>query len=202
MARPGHSPLVHIDSNPASSLYERLLGSAWLELANCIQRLHATLSPTQIHGQFSVAHGQNLVSRTLARVLRLPPESASTNILLTVDRKGDAEIWTRRFGQSVVVTRQSAEADDVLCERFGLMDFRFKLNVEKGHLVYRQTAASLRVGPCSFGLPRWLSPVIRAVEKPCNNPDSVEVSVEVTLPLSGLLLAYHGIMDRGRSASE
>jgi hypothetical protein len=202
MPRPSHSSDAALDLKGATTLYQRLLGSAWLKLPNCIQRLHATLAPIQMQGNFSVSHGQHLVSRILARVLRLPPESAATHILLTVARKGDAEIWTRRFGECVIVTRQSAEGDDVLCERFGLLDFRFKLYVENGQLVYRQTAASLRVGPCSFRLPRSLSPVISAVEKPCSTPDSVEVSVEVRLPWSGLLLAYHGIMDCGRSASE
>ena len=202
MVRSSHTQTVHPESEGASTLYRRLLGPDWADVPGCIQRLHATFAPDEIQGNFSVRHGQHLASRTLARILRLPPESVCIDITLHVDTKQDAEIWTRHFGECLVVTRQSSEPDDLLCERFGLMDFRFELYVENGHLVYRQVAVSLRVGPCSFRLPRWLSPVIRAVEKPCSNSDSVEVSVEVTLPWSGLLLAYHGIMDCGRSPSE
>ena len=74
------------------------------------------------------------------------------------------------------------------------MEFRFNLEVVDGQLRYHQREAALRLGGFGIRLPRWVAPTIQASEKAAAEPDGVEVSVQVQLPLLGLLLAYRGVV--------
>lgn len=80
-----------------------------------------------------------------------------------------------------------------MAERFGALEFRFRLQVVDGGIVYQQVAATLVLGPWPVRLPRWMAPRIVATEMP--SPDhgpGANVRVHVSAPLAGDLLSYTG----------
>ncbi len=92
------------------------------------------------------------------------------------------------------MTFQSARADGLLVERFGMFELRFRLTVVDGALSYQTTRAAFRLGSLSIPVPSWLGPRITAWERPVNNSDQIAVSVEVHLPFIGRLIAYDGLL--------
>jgi len=173
-------------------LYAQVLGSSWLDLAPCIQRLHATFSPNALRGRFEVRRGKRGAARACAKWLHLPAEAASADVHLVVEQRREGEMWVRQFGQVRIITTQWQSEDGLLWERFGRIELGFRLDVENGQLVYRQQKAALHAGCCSVRVPRWFAPRVSATEKACGS--DVEVSVEVRLPWLGLLLAYNGLV--------
>ncbi len=157
----------------------------------CVRRLHTTFNTKTIHGRFEVRHGRRRAAKQLARLLRLPAEAGSVDITLTVEQREQGETWTRRFGEAKIVTTQWGDEDRLLHERVGMIELRFKLELEEGCLIYRQRNAAVRIGGWSLDLPRWLAPQVFAIERP-SDAEVVSISVEVTLPCVGLLLAYRG----------
>ena len=81
-------------------------------------------------------------------------------------------------------------------ERSGLVELRFRLEVDKSALIYQTQSAGLCFGSLRFSLPGWLSPIVRASEKSLGDKQSIAVSVEIELPLAGTLIAYCGKLTR------
>lgn len=80
-----------------------------------------------------------------------------------------------------------------MIERVGPVEMQFELRVVSGVLVYRELGTVLRLGPARLRLPRRWPIRVAASETPAG-PDRIHVSVEVTVPILGLLLAYDGTM--------
>ena len=81
-------------------------------------------------------------------------------------------------------------------ERFGAWELFFELQVQDAALCYVQRAARLRIGPLGIFVPLAIAPHVTA-RVACNHPARVDVSVAVTLPCIGLLVAYEGHIDSG-----
>ena len=176
----------------SSVLYARILGSSWLDLAPCIQRLHTTFSPNALRGRFEIRRGKRWAPRACAEWLRLPGEASSVDVQLVVEQRRRDEMWVRQFGKVRIITTQWRSEEGLLWERFGKIELGFRLGLDDGQLVYRQQKARLHMGCCSLPLPRWFAPRVSATEKTCGN--DVKVSVEVRLPWLGLLVAYDGLV--------
>src|SRR5437867_9899788 len=96
--------------------YARLLGASWLQLAEPVRSVHATPPTMHARGRLRIEHGRSHLARFLARLLRLPRASEA------------AETPTRQY--------QAAAGE--LAERFGVLEFRFRLEVSEGSLLFRQ----------------------------------------------------------------
>ena len=182
---------IHAKSN-CSSAFEIALGSAWFDLPPSIQCLHKTFAPKQIQGQFKVSHGQNWVSKWIARLLRLPKPSSAVDVTLVIERQDFKEIWTRRFGNAVLKTTLWCNRG-YLIERFGCMEFCFQAENSAQTVIYKQSHCALSIGCCSLKLPKWIAPVVCGTE--CASPvaNCVEVMTSISLPAAGLLLSYRGL---------
>ena len=75
-----------------------------------------------------------------------------------------------------------------------MLELRFHLDPSDGSLVYRQCDAALVAGPIRVRLPERLAPQIVAREDP-SDVHRTRISVRVTLPAVGLLIAYDGTVD-------
>lgn len=113
------------------------------------------------------------MTRTLARLLRLPSAGYGQVVHLEVTADGDELRWTRRVGAVVLRTRQSA-SHRFIVERYGLGTIVFELALEGSALVYRQ--ASFRIA--GIPVPRFLAPHVAARVSPANGGWRVEVLVE------------------------
>jgi hypothetical protein len=183
-----------IDLDIPSALYPTLLGSSWLEVAEPVRRAHASESPVRARGRLRIAYGPGQTARALAWILRLPRASEAAETQLVVTPCEDGERWLRTFGDRRLDTRQYHVGDSVLAERIGILEFRFRLEVCGGDLLYRQTEAAVLYGPVRLRLPHACAPRIEARETPAGARD-VRVHVGVALPALGSLLTYDGIMN-------
>jgi uncharacterized protein DUF4166 len=176
-----------------SPLYSRVLGPSWTSIAPPVQCAHNTESVVHAHGLLRVEYGQSAVARLLARVLRLPRPSAAADTRLVVTARAGGEEWERTFDGLRFVTRQDNADDFELAERFGVLEFRFRLDVTDGSLVYVQRRVSLRCGRFRLRIPAAWAPRVEAREDPAG-PARVNIHVRVVLPGVGLLMTYGGVV--------
>lgn len=175
-------------------LYARIMGSSWLQLAESVRFAHATESTICARGRLRIARGRGHVARLLASLLRLPRASDAADTRLVVTSRGDVQHWHRTFDDRCLDTRQYSIGDHELGERFGVIEFRFCLEVSEGSLVYRQVEAAVVFGSIRVRVPAAWAPRVEAREDPAG-ARQIGVHVRVALPALGPLLAYDGIMD-------
>jgi len=175
-------------------LYERVAGNSWARLADPIRCLHATTSVSRAHGHLRVEHGQHPIARFLARALRLPPRNIAADTRLTISARADCEHWERAFDDACVQTvlRQSATGE--LAERFGVVEFRFRLAVSDGSLLYVQRQAAFVCGRVRLAIPSSCAPRVEAREDPAGGT-RIQIEVRVMLPVIGSLISYAGVID-------
>lgn len=175
-------------------LYPALLGRRWEDLSASVAALHSRGVTFSGSGTFRVEHGHRAVVSWLVRRLNLPAASSASPVRLRIDRGDTCEAWQRTIGGRQLATLQSASPSGLLEERFGPMELRFRLDVDRGGLVFVQTAWALRAAGLRLPVPRWLSPRVSAREEAGARPGEIGVSVTLTVPWLGCLLAYSGVL--------
>lgn len=175
-------------------LYARLLGSSWLQLAEPVRLAHGVATTIRGHGRLRIARGGNRAARFLAALLRLPRASEAARTRVVVTSRGDAQLWDRIVDDRCLATRQYAVGDGTLGERIGVLEFRFRLEVTEGSLVFRQVGTALVWGPVRVRVPATWAPRIEAREDPAG-AHQTGIYVHVVLPAVGPLLTYRGIID-------
>ncbi len=183
----------------SSGLYPRLLGDAWNELAAPVQRLHSAQDSLARVGLFRVRRGERRLARFLAWLGKVPAAGDAVPTRLVITPNSDGQIWQRSFAGTPLVTFQRESPAGVLAERFGFLEFRFKLCVSEHTLCFQQVGASLCLGRLAVPLPRWLAPQVAARTWAEANSAAVQVAVRISLPLAGLLVAYEGSMESEES---
>jgi hypothetical protein len=172
----------------------RVLGDSWNRLAEPVRCVHDTHPIVRAHGRLRIQHGRHSFARFLARLLRLPPPGTSVPTQLIVTARADGERWHRTFNGRRLDTRQCESSGTGLVERFGVLEFRFRLDASDGSLVYVQREAALRAGPLRLLIPTSWAPRIEAREDPAG-PNRVKVDVRIDLPRLGPLITYDGVID-------
>lgn len=187
-------PLMDAVVDASAGLYRRVLGAAWDELHPSVRRFHADGQPVQATGVFQIRHGKNRVARWATWIGGLPAEGEAVAVTLTVMTSPEGETWSRRFANRPMRSVQSRRSNGLLAEGMGPLEIRFRLEVIEGSLIYHPAGAALRLGPLRIPLPRWLAPSVSAWEKPLDDPRCIQVLIEVTSPLLGLLVSYGGVV--------
>lgn len=178
------------------SLYARILGSAWRGLD---ARLQGLLGARAASGAFLVRRGQGVIARILGWMLGLPRAGAGIPVRLVVESAVSGETWRREIGATAFVTEQIAISEGLLAERFGLLEFRLRVEADATTVRFRQIGAALVLGKLRLPLPRWLSPCVEALMHVEASDASPRVSVVLLAPALGLLLAYEGQIVAGKS---
>ena len=99
------------------------------------------------------------------------------------------------FGKDLRTVQYQCRAD-LLAERFGCLEFWFRLRVNEHRLDFWPAGSAGVLGPMRVPLPQWLSPRITAREWAGLEESSLQVAVRVSLPCIGLLMAYEGYLQR------
>ena len=189
------SPTAVLDPGARRApLYVRVMGDSWAQIAEPVRCMHATHSIMRAHGHLRVEHGRRQLARFLARMLRLPRPSAAAETWLVVTARADADHWQRTFSGRRLETRQYESNQSELAERFGVLEFRFRLDASGGSLLYVQREAAFVFGSIRLRIPASWAPRVEAREDPAG-PTRVRVHVRVALPGVGPLIAYDGIID-------
>ena len=184
------------EHHAATALYPRLIGKAWAELDASVQHWHDAAHQVQGTGLFTVRHGQRGMARFLVWLLRLPTSGEALATRLVILRHAWGETWSRTLAGRALMTIQYQRGTDLLAERFGYLEFWFRLRVIEHALDFWHTGTACVLGPMRVPLPRWLSPRIAAREWAGLEEGSLQVAVYVSLPCIGLLLAYEGCLKR------
>ncbi|MDU8945098.1 DUF4166 domain-containing protein [Ovoidimarina sediminis] len=100
-------------------LIEAALAEDWAALPPEIRRIHDIWDRERFEGRATVTRGTSFPARLLARLMGFPPALNDTPVSVTMERKGAAEIWTRRFGCHSFQSTLSPETPGVIRERFG-----------------------------------------------------------------------------------
>jgi hypothetical protein len=163
-------------------------------LADPVRCLHATHTIVRAHGHLRIGPGRHCLARFLGWMLRLPRPSPAAETRLIVTARADGERWRRTFNGRRLETRQYESSESELGERFGVLEFRFRLDVCDGSLLYVQREAALVFGPVRVRIPASWAPRVEAREDPAG-PNRVKVDVRVAIPGVGTLITYDGIID-------
>ncbi len=172
-------------------LYARVMGEAWAGVAEALRGAHQPDPIVRAHGCFRVRRGRSPIALLVAWLLRLPRTGAAADVRLTVIARGDEEVWERTFDGRQFVTRQYQSSEYGLAERFGLLEFRYRLDRSAGGLLYLQDRTAVVLRSMRLALPARLAPRVEAREYAAGT-NQVNVSVRITLPGAGLLIAYDG----------
>lgn len=164
-------------------LYERILGDRFTQLDPVLQDFHRL--GTAGSGQARVLRPQGSFRNLVARLMGLPPASAGAPLTLKVERVGNGEKWTRRFGTHELVTVQH-EQRGMLIERAGMVRLAFEVKARPGIMSFR----SRRGWFAGLPIPQLISPSATADVLPATG--GWQVRVEVRLPLLGELVRYEG----------
>jgi Domain of unknown function (DUF4166) len=177
-----------------SRLYQKLLGASWSDLDVVLRRLHDSGETVRAVGVFRVRLGNNRLARTAARLARLPAAGEAVDVRLQVTAQEEGEEWRRTFAGRPLVSMQYDRGAGLLMERLGTVEMLLRLEVGGGALSYQTLSAALRLGFLRVTLPYRLSPYVTAWEKAVGDTNQIHVSVDVTMPLLGRLIAYEGIL--------
>jgi hypothetical protein len=177
-----------------SRLYPKLLGASWPDLDVEVRRLHSSGETVGAVGVFRVCNGSNGLARTLARLARMPAAGEAVEVRLQVTAREEGEEWRRTFAGNPLVSAQSDRIDGLLAERMGILEMHFRLEVVSGALSYQTVSVALRFGTLRVPIPYWLSPRVTARERAVGDMNQIHVSVDVTFPLIGRLIAYEGML--------
>jgi len=90
-------------------------------------------------------------------------------------------------------TLQSESDERELVERFGPLEFRFRLEASDGALVYLQRQAAIVCWGLRVRLPAACAPRVEAREDAVG-PESIQIAVRIVFPGVGLLISYAGVI--------
>jgi hypothetical protein len=175
----------------ARPLYQRILGESWPLLAPEIRELHAVTATSLFTGRCSVHRGQNLFARLLARVIGFPRAGADQPISVTLSVEKDGERWVRCTGDRSFCSVQYSgrgRSEGLVRERFGPVAVDMSLVVNGATLHYFIRRWSF----CGIPLPLYFGPRTIAVE--CVTDGRFSFDVEISHPLTGLIVRYRGTL--------
>lgn len=171
------------------SLYQAILGNAWMQLPEQIRAIHGWTDGLQVTGRAEVERGGHWLARCLTMLFGFPKAGKDVPVQVWFTGTADGEIWRRSFAGKTFCSHQSQGRrgwQGLLCERFG--PFAVALA-----LVVRDARLYLVVRHWSFlGVP------LPAVFAPGGtNYEYVEdgrfhFHVEIRQPWIGLLVSYRG----------
>lgn len=175
-------------ARPSRLIFPTLLGDAFARLPWTVQALHRARGLRRYHGRVTIRRGGNALARLCTLATGMPPAMTDAPLAVDIVATASGEQWTRHFdGHSM--RSQLWRRDGRLCERLGLVTFRFALSVERDAIHWR--VESVR----ALGLPlpvRWFRGV-QAREWEADGRYRFEVAA--ALPLAGELVHYAGWLE-------
>jgi saccharopine dehydrogenase-like NADP-dependent oxidoreductase len=177
---------------PQGSIFDGALSAAdFAKLPKVIAAFHSSAAYPIWRGEARIVRSRNVISRCVGALIGLPPASLNADVMVTVERNADGkERWTRRFNGKDFHSTMNSGPDNSFWERFGWLNFKLKLRVEDGKLIYPIAKARC----CGIPMPRFLLPKTQAFET-VDEQGRFVFDVLITLPFVGLLVHYRGWLE-------
>lgn len=179
---------------PGASLYQRVLGSAYAQLPDSVQLLHAPGAPRRWRGTARVERGRGLLSRLLGTVFGFPAAGEGVPVSVEFAPEAWGERWTRTFAGrrfSSLQTQGSGRNEALLVERFGRVSVALALLVENGRL----QLVPRRWSVLGLPLPHSLLPGDKSFEYEVDG--RFVFDVEIGAPVVGRIVHYRGVLEPG-----
>ncbi|HLG47506.1 MAG TPA: DUF4166 domain-containing protein [Reyranella sp.] len=170
------------------SLYRRVLGGAYEEMASPWRALHDG-GASVWSGQCICDPAETWIGRVISHLFQLPAAQSESPISVEFTMSGAGEIWTRRIGRRVMRSRQYIGVRSkrgAVVEQFGPLAFVLDLPVENGRMDLVMIGARF----LGIRLPRWCWPHVKAFETAAEG--RFRFDVEIGLPAIGRLVRYRG----------
>ncbi len=167
------------------NVLKRHLGEQFSALSPLIQQAH--IGKIRLEGKVYVRQG-NTIARMLCRMLNMPDEGESVNLIVDGYHQQHSMRWNRCFDGQLMKSNFQ-EQGPFLIEYLGPLKLWLKLKVDdKGTLNYRLKQVSL----CRVPIPAWLAPGLVAFES--DQSGGYDFYVRISLPLVGKLIEYGGLI--------
>lgn len=171
----------------ADSLFETTLGPDIAGLPPLVRHVHAG-QPLRLRGRAAIEGAPHPADRIIARLFGFPGTTPDAEAEITLDRRGDREIWTRRFGgKAFRSTLRAASSPRRVFERFG--PFRFELELTPYRGGFELNIVGWGLG--SLRLPGALAPKAPA-RAFMDDRGRYRFDVAISLPLVGRIVRYRG----------
>lgn len=174
-------------------LYERILGSAFLDLPEPMRDLHTPQGITRWSGTATVTRGSNPLATLAATLFGLPKAADSVPVTVTFTPKNGTEIWERNFGGKTfhsVQAEGTGRSAHLLSERFGPVTVGLALVLKDGEV----DLIPRRWSVLGIPMPTALLPQGRSYEAASDG--TFHFDVQFKTPLTGLIAAYKGTLTK------
>ena len=170
------------------SLYQRVMGSDFLQLPAAVQQFHSLQGASVLHGWVEVQPPATFAARCLARCLGAPLAGEQGPIRFELAADGVSELWVRHFPRRTMQSRLESAAGRIV-ERLGAARLTFALHATPQRLQMQLLGLRFLGVPC----PRWLLPAVVAEETA--SPGRLHFRVQAAVPLLGVVASYRGHLD-------
>ncbi|WP_237353253.1 SDR family oxidoreductase [Xanthobacter sp. YC-JY1] len=168
-------------------VFAETLGAAFGALPPAVRDLHTVMDVRRWSGEADVEEGTGHLARLVRMLMGFPAPGTAIPVKVRMERRGEAEIWERRFAGRPLRSRLARAGAGILRERFGPLSFDIALNVVGGRLAYPVVA-----GYCAgLPLPRALLPISETIES-MDAEGRVTFDVAISLPRVGRIVRYRG----------
>ncbi|MGH1330661.1 MAG: DUF4166 domain-containing protein [Paracoccaceae bacterium] len=173
-------------------LYRRVLGAAYADLPEAVQRIHDDTGARNWQGMAQVKRGQGWLSKRIGGAFGFPSATDHIPVKVMFEPIEGGEKWTRQFGEAVFSSTQIIGAGrnaHLLVERFGPVRVALAvvLRDEKLFLIPRRWSF------LGLPLPRVLLPSGNSFEAELDG--KFQFDVEIAAPLVGLIVGYRGVLE-------
>jgi hypothetical protein len=175
----------------STALFPGLLGDEiWRQLPDAVQVMHGAAPILRANGVADVTGADHFLARCLRRLLGLPAPGPQQALVLTIERRGTREVWTRRFtGRRMRSVLDRRPGSPLLYERLGPATLGFALQRDGDAIDWQ--LRSLHV--LGLPLPRALGG--KVLSRSGIRDGRYHFSVTVRLPLLGQLIGYQGWLE-------
>jgi hypothetical protein len=175
----------------STALFPGLLGDEiWHQLPDAVQAMHGAAPLLRANGLADVTGAGHFPARCLRRLLGLPAPGPQQALVLTIERRGTREVWTRRFtGRRMQSVLDRRPGSPLLYERLGLATLGFALHRDSDAIDWQLRSVHVLGVP----LPRVLRG--KVLSRSGFRDGRYHFSVAVQLPLLGQLIGYQGWLE-------
>ncbi|TYC51655.1 DUF4166 domain-containing protein [Rhodobacterales bacterium] len=176
-------------SDETPTVFQKALAQNFYELPAQVRELHTVLDLRHWSGKARVSRGKSTFGDLICRMVGFPEAGEDTPVAVTIEQKGEAEIWKRTFGGRKfrsVLSPSGAPGSGRVSERFGPLSFSIDLRVSDGKLHFPVSRGTLLGIP----IPDWLLPISETTEQV--QKDTFSFDVKVSMRGIGLLVRYQG----------
>lgn len=182
------STVIHANRVEGAPLFECTLSQTpYRQLPAALKAFHDRDAPAVWCGRAIVENGQSLMARLVRRVFGFAHEGVDVPVIVSVERNGAMETWTRNFAGRRFSSRLTSLGANVVAEQFG--PFSILLGLEAGSDRITMPVVGWRL----FGirLPGALAPRSETVEHQ-DEEGRFCFDVRISAPLTGLIVHYRG----------